>query len=205
MYQALYRKYRPKTFDEVVGQKSVTDTLAGPTADGASEPCVPLHRHPGHGQDELRQDPGQGRQLPGADRRQPLQPLRHLQGHRSRGLYGRAGDRRGVKQRRRPCPALCGMTRSIPRQRQKSGCISSTRSICSRCRRSTPCSRRSRSRRSICCLSWRRRSCTRSRRRSSPAASAFPSGGCCRRISPGASVMLPTRSRSPLTMARCSC
>ncbi len=27
MYQALYRKYRPTTFDEVVGQKSVTDTL----------------------------------------------------------------------------------------------------------------------------------------------------------------------------------
>ncbi len=27
MYQALYRKYRPKTFDDVVGQKSVTDTL----------------------------------------------------------------------------------------------------------------------------------------------------------------------------------
>ena len=27
MYQALYRKYRPQTFDEVVGQRSVTDTL----------------------------------------------------------------------------------------------------------------------------------------------------------------------------------
>ncbi len=27
MYQALYRKYRPKTFDEVVGQTSVTQTL----------------------------------------------------------------------------------------------------------------------------------------------------------------------------------
>ena len=27
MYQALYRKYRPQTFDEVVGQKSVTQTL----------------------------------------------------------------------------------------------------------------------------------------------------------------------------------
>lgn len=26
-YQALYRKYRPKTFDEVVGQQAVTDTL----------------------------------------------------------------------------------------------------------------------------------------------------------------------------------
>ena len=27
MYQALYRKYRPQTFDEVVGQSSVTQTL----------------------------------------------------------------------------------------------------------------------------------------------------------------------------------
>lgn len=27
MYQALYRKYRPQTFDDVVGQKSVTETL----------------------------------------------------------------------------------------------------------------------------------------------------------------------------------
>ena len=27
MYQALYRKYRPKTFSEVVGQQHITDTL----------------------------------------------------------------------------------------------------------------------------------------------------------------------------------
>ena len=27
MYQALYRKYRPQTFDEVVGQIGVTQTL----------------------------------------------------------------------------------------------------------------------------------------------------------------------------------
>ena len=27
MYQALYRKWRPKTFDDVVGQQHVTDTL----------------------------------------------------------------------------------------------------------------------------------------------------------------------------------
>ena len=27
MYQALYRKYRPQTFDDVVGQLSVTQTL----------------------------------------------------------------------------------------------------------------------------------------------------------------------------------
>ena len=27
MYQALYRKWRPRTFDEVVGQAGVTQTL----------------------------------------------------------------------------------------------------------------------------------------------------------------------------------
>ena len=27
MYQALYRKYRPQTFDDVVGQTAVTTTL----------------------------------------------------------------------------------------------------------------------------------------------------------------------------------
>ena len=27
MYQALYRKWRPKTFDEVIGQQHITETL----------------------------------------------------------------------------------------------------------------------------------------------------------------------------------
>ncbi len=34
MYQALYRKYRPKTFSEVVGQPHITDTLQRQVADG---------------------------------------------------------------------------------------------------------------------------------------------------------------------------
>lgn len=34
MYQALYRKWRPRTFDEVVGQKQVTDTLKNQIAAG---------------------------------------------------------------------------------------------------------------------------------------------------------------------------
>lgn len=34
MYQALYRKWRPKTFDEVVGQSHITDTLRRQVAEG---------------------------------------------------------------------------------------------------------------------------------------------------------------------------
>ncbi len=34
MYQALYRKYRPQTFDEVVGQRAVTQTLKAQLAGG---------------------------------------------------------------------------------------------------------------------------------------------------------------------------
>lgn len=34
MYQALYRKYRPQTFDDVVGQRSVTETLKTQIATG---------------------------------------------------------------------------------------------------------------------------------------------------------------------------
>ena len=34
VYQALYRKYRPKTFSQVVGQQHITDTLQRQVADG---------------------------------------------------------------------------------------------------------------------------------------------------------------------------
>ena len=63
MYQALYRKYRPQTFSDVVGQKSVTDTLRAQLRDGQTQPCVSVHRYARHRQDVLRQDSGQGRQL----------------------------------------------------------------------------------------------------------------------------------------------
>ena len=34
MYQALYRKWRPRTFDEVVGQEHITETLKRQVATG---------------------------------------------------------------------------------------------------------------------------------------------------------------------------
>ncbi len=63
MYQALYRKWRPKTFSDVVGQEHITQTSAKAGGGGADLSRLPLHRHSGHRKDHLRQDPGQGRQL----------------------------------------------------------------------------------------------------------------------------------------------
>ena len=54
-YQALYRKYRPQTFDDVSGQLAVTQTL---------KPCLSLYRFPGYRQDQLRQDSGKSGELP---------------------------------------------------------------------------------------------------------------------------------------------
>ena len=34
MYQALYRKYRPKTFDDVIGQEHITDILKAQVVSG---------------------------------------------------------------------------------------------------------------------------------------------------------------------------
>ena len=36
MYQALYRKWRPSTFDDVVGQSHITDTLTAKGGRGAA-------------------------------------------------------------------------------------------------------------------------------------------------------------------------
>ena len=60
MYQALYRKYRPRTFDDVVGQSHITDTPQAAGGDAPPLPCLPVYRHLGH-----RQDPPAPKSWPG--------------------------------------------------------------------------------------------------------------------------------------------
>ena len=44
MYQALYRKWRPKVFSDVIGQEHITETLkAG--GRGRTSPRLSVHRH----------------------------------------------------------------------------------------------------------------------------------------------------------------
>ena len=80
MYQALYRKWRPRTFDDVVGQSHITDTLKQQVAGGGC-PTPICSLGPGDGQDHLRQDPVPGGELPEPGERQPLQSVPGLPGH----------------------------------------------------------------------------------------------------------------------------
>mgnify|MGYP006933115028 CR=1 FL=1 len=65
---------------------------------GPHGPRLSVHRHPGHRQNHLRPDPGQGRQLPAPGGRGPLQPVRGLPGHRQRLPAGRDGAGRRQQQ-----------------------------------------------------------------------------------------------------------
>ena len=88
---------------------------------GPDLPRLPLHRHPGHRQDHLRQDPGQGRELRTPRGRQPLLRLPLLPRHRERQLSGRAGAGRRLQQRRGPGPGPAGRGHLLPRPGQKAG------------------------------------------------------------------------------------
>ncbi len=69
MKLSLYRKYRPQTFDEVVGQDHVSRTLQNAVRTRCGRPRLRLRRAARHRQDEHGQDPRQGAQLHRARRR----------------------------------------------------------------------------------------------------------------------------------------
>ena len=68
MYQALYRKYRPKSFDDVVGQAHITRTLQNEVIDRKNSTCLSVYRLSGNRKNYLLQDFGKGGQLPASHR-----------------------------------------------------------------------------------------------------------------------------------------
>ena len=81
MYQALYRKWRPRTFDDVVGQSHITDTLKQQVAGGRLSHAYLFTGTRGTGKTTcaIRTDPGG--ELPEPGERQPLQSVPGLPGH----------------------------------------------------------------------------------------------------------------------------
>ena len=102
MYQALYRKYRPQTFDDVVGQTAVTQTLRTQLKTGKISHAYLFTGTRGTGKTSCAKILAQSPQLHRPPGWKPLRPLRRLPRHRFGKLPGCAGDRRGIQQRRRP-------------------------------------------------------------------------------------------------------
>ena len=71
-YQVLARKWRPRAFDQLVGQPHVVTALVNALDIEAPAPRLPLHRHPRRGQDHARAHPRQVDQL--RDRASRSQP-----------------------------------------------------------------------------------------------------------------------------------
>ena len=73
MYQALYRKWRPRTFDDVVGQDHITETLKRQVASGRLSHAYLFTGTRGTGKTTCARDPLPGGELPEPGGRQPLQ------------------------------------------------------------------------------------------------------------------------------------
>lgn len=75
MYQALYRKWRPRTFEEVVGQEHITTTLKNEMIQGKPAHAYLLMGSRGTGKTTWRQAHRQGGELPQPGGWQPLRPM----------------------------------------------------------------------------------------------------------------------------------
>ncbi len=105
-YVVVARRYRPQTFDELIGQEHVAPGAQGGDRRQPGRPRLPVHRRPRSRQDVGRPNPGQGPQLRARSDAHPLQPLRHLPVDRRRHRHRRVGDRRGQQPRHRRDPAI---------------------------------------------------------------------------------------------------
>ncbi len=108
MYRALYRKWRPKRFEDVVGQRGIVTALRNQIATGRVGHAYLFTGVRGTGKTTLCQDLCQGGQLPAPAERRPLRRMRDLQGHRQRQHSGCGGDGRRIQQRRGRYPRPAG-------------------------------------------------------------------------------------------------
>ena len=101
---ALYRKYRPQDFDEVVGQEAVVRTLRNAIARRPGAPGLPLRRPARDRQDLAGAHPREGAELRARADADAGQDLQRVRDDRERHLArrGRDGRRLAARDRRHP-------------------------------------------------------------------------------------------------------
>ena len=100
-YRALYRKYRPATFAEVVGQEHITTTLQNQIAAGTSPHAYLFCGTRGTGKTSTAKIFARRRQLPLARAWRALRQVRGMPAVARSGQPGHRRDRRGQQQQRR--------------------------------------------------------------------------------------------------------
>ncbi len=100
MYQALYRKWRPQTFDQVVGQKHITETLKNQVKTGRLSHAYLFIGTRGTGKTTCARILAKRGELRASGERQPLRSLPRMPRDKRRLGARCCGARRGVQQRR---------------------------------------------------------------------------------------------------------
>ena len=163
MYQALYRKYRPQTFDDVVGQEHITETLKKQVETGRLSHAYLFIGTRGTGKTTCAKILAKAVNCEHPVNGNPCNRVRRPAAASTTAsildvVELDAASNNGVDNMR----ALRDEAVFSPANVQHSACISSTRCICfQHLRHSTPCSKSWRNRRRTSCSSLRRRSCTR--------------------------------------------
>ena len=131
-YLVLARKYRPQTFDEIVGQEHVTQTLTNAIAPGRVHHAFLFTGARGVGKTTAARILAKCLSLRQRADGHAVQRLRRLPRDHRRALASTSGDRRRLEQRRRQHPraARGHPLRAGARQEERS--TSSTRCTCCR-------------------------------------------------------------------------
>ena len=126
---ALYRRYRPETFAEVIGQEHVTEPLAAGPAQRPGQPRLPVQRAAGLRQDHQRADPGPLPELRAGPDADAVRRVRVLRRRWPAAGPGRSTSSRSTRPRTAvwTTRATCGSGRSSRRRQPGSRSTSSTR------------------------------------------------------------------------------
>lgn len=138
MYQALYRKYRPKTFDDVVGQEHITETLKKQVETGRLSHAYLFIGTRGTGKTTCAKILAKAVNCEHPVNGNPCNQCAACRGIDDGSILDvvelDAASNNGVDNVR-----ACATRRCSPPPMCASACISSTRCICSAPRHSTPC------------------------------------------------------------------
>ena len=138
MYQALYRKWRPRTFDDVVGQSHITDTLKRQVATGRLSHAYLFTGTRGTGKTTCAKILARAVNCEHPVDGNPCNQCPSCLGIESGSILDvlelDAASNNGVDQVR-----ACGTRRYTPRRQCASGCILWMRCTCSPLRPSTRC------------------------------------------------------------------